>query len=128
MKIRENDFSIGADVVFIPRITGILCSKERDTFLRRCFSEKEIKCFLDKKTGGDKFLAGRFALKEALVKITGNRRGIRFSEICCPSSKGKPVLKFLGKTMSVFSRYDISFSISHDNEYAFAVVIGRRKR
>ncbi len=124
----RNSFVIGVDIVYVPRINEIICSKEKNSFLKRCFSQKEIDEFLKKRGRGAEYLAGRFALKEALVKIAGNRKGIKFSEICCLSSGKRPSLSFYGETKGVFRKYEISFSISHDNEYAFAVAIGRRKR
>lgn len=126
MKRKENDFNIGVDIVYIPRIRDIINSKEKNRFLKRCFSTKEVKEFLRKRQNGIQYLAGRFALKEALVKIIGKRSGIRFSEISCQSTNGVPTLNFTGKTLAIFKKYKISFSISHDNEYAIAIAIGRR--
>ncbi len=127
MKRKSPELKIGVDIVFIPRIRKILNSKQRDLFLKRCFSKDEIREFLSMKKRVD-YLAGRFALKESLIKISGSRDGIKLNEISCTYLNKTPVLSFTGKTSTIFKKYDISFSISHDNEYAFVVAIGRRKR
>ncbi|MCX7943781.1 MAG: holo-ACP synthase [Deltaproteobacteria bacterium] len=128
MKNNDIELKTGIDIVYIPRITKILNSKEKDLFLKRCFANDEIEEFFRRKRRGAEFLAGRFALKESLLKILDDRRGVRLSEISCLSRGGRPVLKFRGKTMSAFKNYNLAISISHDNEYAIAVVFARRKR
>ena len=127
MKWKRPDFKIGVDIVYIPRVREILNSEQSESFLNRCFSKDEIKESLKKKKK-EEYLAGRFALKESLIKLLGNREGIQFSEISCIYASKIPTLSFYGYTSKIFKYYEIFFSISHDNEYAFAVAIGRRKR
>lgn len=120
------DLKVGVDIIYIPRIKEILDSDEREAFVNRCFAESEISESKQKRNLAE-YLSGRFALKEALVKINGDRNGIRFSEIMVDSKRGRPILKYSGTTKKIFAKYDISFSISHDKDYAIAVAIGREK-
>lgn len=128
MRKRKNssDLRIGVDIVDIRRIKKILDSDEKEAFVKRCFSESEISESKQKREIAE-YLAGRFALKEALVKINGGRSGIRFSEITATGDYGRAVIKYTGGTKRVLNRYNISFSISHDGDYAVAVAIGIKR-
>lgn len=121
-----SDIKIGVDIVYVPRIKKILNSDEKLPFIKRVLSKAELKEFLRYKRG-EFYLAGRFALKESLIKLIGERKNVKFSEISCIKKNGRPELNFSGKTKLVFAKYDISFSITHDNEYALAVAIGRKR-
>lgn len=127
MREKRSDFEVGVDIVFIPRIQKILNSDEAESFIDRCLSDEEKKEFYRRRNKAE-YLSGRFALKESLIKIHKGRRGIRFSEISCITKRGRPLLSFSGKTLSVFKRYEINFSISHDQYYAIAVAIARSSR
>jgi len=127
MRQRRNKFEIGVDIVRIDRIREILSSKDRPRFLKRCFSEEESLEGSRLKQSAEYF-AGRYALKEALIKLVSGRQSIALSEISCTGRGKKPVLSISGKSSSKFKGYEISFSISHDGDYAIAVAIGRRIR
>ncbi len=122
----KTDIRIGVDIVFIPRIREILNSTDGRLFIKRCFDTSEISESRKRKKR-EEFLAGRFALKEALIKLNGERNGIRFSEIKVSNKRGRPVVSYSGKTEKILGRYDISCSISHDGDYAIAVAIGRMR-
>lgn len=122
----SSDLRVGVDIVHIPRIKKILDSDEKEAFVRRCFAESEISESKQRREIAE-YLAGRFALKEALVKINGGRGGMRFSEIAVTSDQGRAVIKYTGGTKKVLGRYNISFSISHDGDYAIAIAIGVKR-
>ena len=66
---------IGNDIIEIDRVRKAC---EKQTFLTRCFSAREIECFKDKPLS----LAGNYAVKEAVVKAFGTGfRGINPNEI-----------------------------------------------
>ena len=104
---------VGIDIVEVARIAA---AHERfgDKFLRKVFTDEEIRYALTKKNMHQS-LAGRFAAKEAFIKAYG--RGIAWKEIGIAEREGgKPVVFFRG------TRYD-GVSISHEKAYAVAIVI-----
>ena len=74
-------------------------------------------------------LAGRFAVKEAVLKAlgTGWRGGIQWTDIeTVPDPLGKPLTTLTGQTRELAARLGIQrllVSISHAGEYAIASVI-----
>ena len=74
-------FGIGTDVVEVSRIHDSI-KKFGDTFARRILSDSEFKSYLKSSTQS-RFLAKRFAAKEAFAKAlgTGFRSPVRFQNI-----------------------------------------------
>ena len=101
---------LGVDLVYIPRLR---CPKE--SFLKGVLTPKE-RALYEQAPKKDEFLAGRCAAEEAYLKALGKGLGgARLSEIeILPESGGQPFLYHEGK------RYEVS--ISHDGEYAIAIV------
>ncbi|RYD57620.1 MAG: holo-[acyl-carrier-protein] synthase [Sphingobacteriales bacterium] len=93
------------------------------------FSAEELKLYESRK--GIKFLAGRFAAKEAAVKSlgTGMRDGIPLNNIqILNDSLGKPELIISGEVKKISDLLGIRFfqlSISHSTNYSIAVVIAQ---
>ncbi len=116
---------IGIDICDVKRFEKL---RENDLFLKRFFSEKELQLCLKRKNVAQ-CLAARFAAKEAFVKAvgTGIGRGFKLKEIVVEKdSLGKPFINFEGKTKSHYERINaknIHLSISHEKEFAVAVVI-----
>tara|TARA_Y100001958_G_C20934796_1_gene343620 strand:+ start:30 stop:413 length:384 start_codon:yes stop_codon:yes gene_type:complete len=120
-------FGIGTDIVNIGRLKKSLSNK---LILNRVFNSAEIyKC--KKIKNAYNCFAKRFAAKEAFSKAlgTGIAKGISFNEILILNKKnGKPYIKLLNKTkVSVEKKlkkkkYNISLSISDENNYAVAFV------
>lgn len=106
------NLQLGCDLVYMPRLNKYL---EHDNFLNKVLTQNEKEIFNELKTDKQKleFLCGRFAAKEAYAKAKGTGIGdVSFHDF--------EVLKDnLGKPIS--SKGEVS--ISHDNEYAMAVVI-----
>jgi holo-[acyl-carrier protein] synthase len=104
---------IGIDIIEIKRI------KSPEALAKRILSEEEYDLFL-KRANPLEFLAGRWAAKEAFLKANGvgliGPNSIPLKEISILNEKsGKPILIYQNKT------YDVS--ISHEKEYAVAIVI-----
>jgi holo-[acyl-carrier-protein] synthase len=101
--------SIGIDIVQIPRF------EHKEALARRILSPTEYLIY-EKRADKVRFLAGRFAAKEAFLKaVRGGLGQIAFSRISVLyDDMGIPYLEYLGQ------HYDVS--ISHDGEYAVAVV------
>jgi len=77
-------------------------------------------------------LAGRFAAKEAVLKVlgTGWRGGIAWTDIeICPEPSGQPKIKLTGETLRIATELGICrwhISISHIETHATASAIGLR--
>ncbi len=101
--------SIGIDIVLIPRF------EHKEALAKRILSPSEFLIY-EKRADKVRFIAGRFAAKEAFLKaVRGGFGQIAFSHISVLyDDLGIPYLEYLGQ------RYDVS--ISHDGEYAVAVV------
>ena len=83
---------IGIDIVEIDRVRK---SCERESFLKKCYTEAER----EMANGNPAFLAGNFAVKEAVAKALGTGfRGFGPSEIeVLRDALGKPVVKLYGE-------------------------------
>jgi holo-[acyl-carrier protein] synthase len=118
----------GVDLVHCPRIARIL--KEHDErFLKRVYTDAERAYCLDCRDPVIR-LAGRFAVKEAVMKLlgTGWRGGVEWTDIeTLPDPLGKPLVTLHGPTAALAQTLGISqilISISHSGEYALASAIG----
>ena len=74
-----NILDIGIDIIEVKRIEASL--SKRGDFLRKIFTDKEIKMFEDK-GNNPQTIAGNFAAKEAISKSLGlGIRGYNFKDI-----------------------------------------------
>ena len=109
---------IGIDICSISRFSNM---KNLDKFLKRYFTNEEIDYIL--KTGNrDETIAGIFSLKEAFVKAIGTGFG-NISPIdveIIHNFFGKPDLIIHNEIIKKIE--DLSCSVSHDSDYAIAVV------
>jgi len=108
-------FGIGIDIVNIQKFKK-KPFKKNQSFYKRIFSESEIKYCLKFKNPYERF-AGKFAIKEAVIKSIQTKIG--FSQIEISYSKSKPVIKL--KKMS--KKYKFIISVSHESDFAIAVVL-----
>ncbi len=118
----------GIDLVHCPRIAR-MWEDHGDRFLARVYSERERAYCLDYKDPVVR-LAGRFAAKEAVMKMlgTGWRGGIEWPDIeTLPDPLGKPLVTLHGKAAEAARATGIAhvlISISHSGDYAMASAIG----
>jgi len=119
----------GVDIVHTGRIREIM--ERHRGFLNDIFTESEREYCLSKRDPVP-HLAGRFAVKEAVLKALGigiSATGIdsRFQEIEVRNQKnGRPVLTLKGWIDKIARKKKIthhSISISHSGEYAVATVV-----
>ncbi len=102
----KSRMSFGVDIVFIPRL------KPTQAFIDRILSFEEQKLYLSRNKDV-RFLAGRFAAKEAIFKVLP-KLSVSMSEIVImPNEDGKPLVHF--------PPYQLEVSISHDGDYAIAI-------
>lgn len=99
----------GIDLVYIPRF------KDKEKLAKRLLSSEEYSVY-EHRLNKAEFLAGRFAAKEAFLKVYRSDIGrIAFTAISIVyNEEGRPVLVYDGKVFNV--------SISHDRDYAVAIV------
>lgn len=112
---------IGIDTLRVSRMQRALTN---DAFKTRVFSASEIAYCESKKNSAQSF-AGLFCAKEAAVKAlgTGFGHGIMPCDITVSHTElGAPILEFTGGAVSAFGGFDAHLSISHDGDYAVAVV------
>ena len=109
------NFGIGIDIVEVERFREKKFHKNKN-FYSKIFSKSEIDYCLKFKDPYTHF-AGKFALKESIIKSVKNK--ISFLDIQTSNSKSKPVVKLRNK----LTKYSFLCSISHEKKFAVAVVI-----
>ncbi len=129
---RVNEMAIighGVDLVETGRIAAMLES-HGDRFLERCFTPAEIAYCRGHQKRVVEHLAGRFAVKEAILKVlgTGWSGGISWTDMqILPNPAGSPVLSLCGHAAAVAARLGITrwhVSISHIETHAIGSAIG----
>jgi holo-[acyl-carrier protein] synthase len=115
---------LGIDLVPIARIQSLLSKHPQAA--ERIFGPEELaQANALGAARRAEFLAGRFAVKEALCKALGGPRGVDPRDIeCLRGADGAPALTLTGTAASALSRNDQLplVSISHDGGFAIAVV------
>lgn len=119
--------SIGVDIVEISRIENVM-AKRPEQFLRRMFTPAE-QAYCLSKSNASMYLAGRFAAKEAVLKVLGTGlRNVKWTEIeITKDDLGKPHVQLTGKARMLAENQEISkilLSISHSRSYAVAQAVG----
>ncbi len=111
---------IGIDLVEIKRFKQ-LPFLENQSFYNKNFSEGEIN-YCMKFNEPYKHFAAKFALKEALIKSIDKK--IHLSQIETSHLDSKPIVKIVKNDET----YRFLASVSHENEFAIAVVICEKFR
>jgi holo-[acyl-carrier protein] synthase len=112
---------LGTDLVRVARLSSV----RTPAFTRRTFTAREVQVCRDRPDS----LAGRWAVKEAVLKALGvGIAGIPLTDIETDRGPdGEPLLTLRGAALERAQELGIqqwAVSISHDGEYAMAVVIG----
>ncbi len=121
----------GVDIVDISRVQAML-DKYQDRFVERVFTENESAYAFSGVLAAER-LAGRFAVKEAVLKAlgTGKSQGILWRDIeTVRSPSGKPEVLLHGQATLWLERIGgdtVHASISHDGGRAVAFIIIERK-
>ncbi len=113
---------IGIDIVQAKRIENLL-NKHDEKFLNRVLTENEIALIPEKRK--TEFIAGRFAVKEAVIKAAGKITcGMRDIEILNDDG-GKPCVANEKKLLSSMGIEGarLHVSISHDGDVATGLAI-----
>lgn len=121
----------GIDLVDFPRI-GNLIDRHRERFLDRVFTEREQNDAAMIKNRVEK-LAGRFAAKEAVLKLlgTGWRGKIAWTDIEIVNNPlGQPIVEITGEVKNIAQQAgieQITLSITHTANFAIASVVALRE-
>lgn len=121
---------LGCDVVEHQTVKELEWESD-DVFLKRVFSNQEIELYA--KMSELRFLAGRFAVKEAVVKCLklGMIDGISLNEIeTLQTENGFPNLQLTGEMKKLAEEAGITYwhvSLTHSANYSLAVVIGENR-
>ena len=119
-------FGIGTDIVEISRIQKAMMGSER--FAARILTEFEMAEYVDSRKQ-ERYLAKKFAAKEALVKAMGTGIGSGYSWQMVQiehTSLGKPYFVFFGAVKDFLADQNVSnclLSISDELSYATAMVV-----
>jgi holo-[acyl-carrier protein] synthase len=118
---------IGTDIVSVARMQTNL-ERYGDRFARRILTEHEYEQFRGIYHPA-RFLAKRFAVKEAVAKAlgTGLSAGVHLRQICVVNDdRGKPSLSYSGHAATLCREahiYRSHVSISDEEQYAVAFVV-----
>lgn len=118
---------LGTDIVEIARIEGVI-SRSGDRLARRVLSANEWAQYQAHQQPV-RFLAKRFAVKEAAAKAfgTGIRGGLAFNQFeVYNDDLGKPGLRFFNHAQQVASRLGVAHvhvTLADERHYACATVI-----
>lgn len=117
----------GIDLVDFERIEQML-SRHEERFCERVFTERE-RADAGKVKNRIEKLAGRFAAKEAVMKLigTGWRDGVAWTDIeVVNDAFGRPLVSISGKVQEVADRLgieQITLSITHTANFAIASAV-----
>ena len=112
---------IGTDIIEINRIKKAL---KNEKFLKRIYTENEIKYCEEKGVQKYQSYAGKFSAKEAVYKALNTKiDSFKWTDIeILNDENGKPYINFLNTDIEGKIE-DIDISISHCKEYAIASVV-----
>lgn len=123
-----NGIAHGVDIVECARLAEII-DRHGERFLQRVFTPRELAYCRGRKRRIE-HLAGRFAAKEAVLKVlgTGWRGGINWTDVeVVNDASGRPQVVLAGRCRQIadgLGLADIAISISHTKDYAIGSAIG----
>lgn len=115
---------IGVDIVEISRIRETI-ERWQDYFLRKIFTEGEIRYCYSKKNSYQHF-AARFAAKEAVAKAlaTGWSGGFRWKDVeVINDESGKPSVVLYGHIRKMLTGNKILLTMSHTGDVVIAFAL-----
>lgn len=122
---------VGTDIVDVERIEKVY-RKQGDNFAKRLLSTSEFDEFTHQ-LYPERFLAKRWALKEAVSKAlgTGIAQGVRFQDMSVAHKEsGQPYLVLEGSTLAKSDQLGITdwaISISDEKHHTVAFVVAEQR-
>ena len=119
---------VGLDLVAVAGVTESLRGPERDRYLARIFTEREVADCLTPSGIDPERLAARFAAKEATLKaISTGEEGIAFRDIeVGRDPSGRVHLTLHGRAGALAAEaglLGLALSLTHEGGFAAAVVV-----
>jgi holo-[acyl-carrier protein] synthase len=118
---------IGNDILEIERVREAI-AEHGDRFLNRLFTPKE-RAYCSQHADAAPFYAGRFSVKEAIVKALGSGFGEQAAFLdmeIINNELGKPEVFFSEQLKKRFDNPHVLISISHCRSYVATVAIWHR--
>ena len=109
--------SLGIDLIEISRIAA---AAGNPRFARRIFTDRERAGFTGHPRRIAEEMAGKFAAKEATIKVLGRRTFWKEIEVLNLPT-GKPYIVLRGRCVEIAAGRTVVVSITHSREYAAAV-------
>ena len=113
------NLGIGIDIIEVSRFRRKKYEDNRN-FYKKIFVKSEINYCLKFKNSAERF-AGKFAIKEAVIKSILEKIGFCDIEIVYVNRKPRIKLKNLLR-----KKYDFIVSVSHEKEFAIGIVIAEK--
>ena len=107
------NIKVGVDLVYVPKFEKLLAD---EGFMNKVFHSSESE------DNRPEHLAGVFAAKEAFYKTLGIGPGWHDVEVK-KDGNGRPCLIVSSEVMGKFNLGSVDVSISHEKDYAMAVVM-----
>ncbi len=129
--MNQHILGIGTDIIECLRIAHMI-ERHGELFIHRVYTEYEIG-YCSTKRAATQHYAGRWAAKEAVLKVlgTGWRRGISWRDIEVRNkSTGAPTITLYAGARDVAEQLEISkilISISHCRSHATATAIAEKR-
>ena len=114
-KKKSNIENVGVDIVEIKRFKNKIFS-ENISFYKKIFLQSEID-YCNKFKSPYEHFAGKFAIKEATMKSINKK--IELSQIKTYHEESKPKVSIINEEI------DFKVSVSHDGDYAIAIVFSK---
>jgi holo-[acyl-carrier protein] synthase len=113
---------VGVDLVSVSRIAESV-ARFGDRFVRRLFTDGEIAYAHSAPGLAAERLAARFAAKEATKKALGLTEGVAWRDIEVRRAPSGAVDLVLHGAAAAVATSDLALSLSHEGDYAVAVVV-----
>ena len=113
------NLGIGIDIIEVSRFRKKKY-EENKNFYKKIFVKSEINYCLKFKNSAERF-AGKFAIKEAVIKSIPEKIGFCDIEIVYVNRKPRIKLKNL-----LEKKYNFIVSVSHEKEFAIGIVIAEK--
>jgi holo-[acyl-carrier protein] synthase len=116
---------LGVDILEVKRIKQIF-NKRKEAFLKRIYTQEEIKYCENKKRSIESF-AVRFSAKEAFIKAIESDYNITYKEIeVVKKESKKPAIILSGQALKAAKEKNVTeilVSLSHEKNYVIANII-----
>jgi len=119
---------IGVDIVYLPRFKRAFEGTNKDKLLNRIFSDNELsQCSIKSEDSKIQSLAGRFAVKEAVIKASKGELNISDLKVIEVQQSSSGYLEvFIARENVTCAVYDVS--MSHNGEYVIGIAIKTKKQ